>query len=54
MVFLELWREAWGSFQVATGNSGTPGTRSCCLREVGSLLELRGARWDPSRVAAGE
>ena len=27
---------------------GTSGTHSCCLREVGSLLELRGARWDSS------
>ena len=37
MVFLELWWEAWGSSQVVMGTSVT---RSCCFREVGSLLEL--------------
>ena len=37
VVFLELWREAWGSSQFSTGTSGT---HSCCLRKVRSLLEL--------------
>ena len=45
VVFLELWREAGGSSQVATGTSKT---RSCCLREVGSLFELRWAHQDSS------
>jgi len=34
--------------------TGASGTRSCWLREVGSLLKLRGARWDSSRVTAGD
>ena len=47
----EGWWLRWGSFLVATGISGT---HSCCLREVRSLFELRGAHRDSSRVAARE
>ena len=47
----EGWWMPWGSSRVATGISGTG---SCCLREVRSLFELRGARRDSSQVAAGE
>ena len=49
MVFLELRREAKGSSRVVTGTSWT---RSCCLRKVRSLFELRGQHRDSSRVAA--
>ena len=47
----EGWWLPWGSSQVAMGISGTG---SCCLREIRSLFELRGARQDSSQVAAGE
>ena len=50
MVFLEAWREVWGSSRVAMGTSGT---RLCCIRKVKSPLELRGASWDSPPVDAG-
>ena len=37
MFFLEMWRKAWASSQVATGTSGT---HLYCLKEVESLLKL--------------
>ena len=41
MVYLELWREAWGSSLVVMATSGN---LSCCLREVSSPFELQGER----------
>ena len=63
MVFLELWREAWGSFQVATGNSGPQGPApvaseksglfSSCEGHVGILLESLLVNRAVSRVQLG-
>ena len=51
LVFLELWREAWDSFEDTPTNSGSI---SCCLREVKSPFQLRGRAWDCSGVSAGD
>ena len=50
LVFLELQQETWASSRV---KMATLGTRSCCLRNVKSPCELRGASWDSSPVNAG-
>ena len=44
VVFLELRREAWDLFRVATGN----------LRKPLMLPQLRGSFWNSFQVAAGE
>ena len=48
-VFLELWKDTWGSSRLTMGTSGT---LSCCLREFQSPCEVRGASQDSSPVAA--
>ena len=42
MVFLEVWWEAWGSFRVTVGTSGS---LVYCLWEVRTLFMIRGASW---------
>ena len=51
LVFLEAWREVWGSYQVATWTSGSC---SYYLREVRSHFELWQAPRDSTQVSAGE
>ena len=60
MAFLELWQEAWGSSQCATGTSRTShvasvksGLLSTCEAELSIPLEKLQGNWALSWVKAG-